>query len=57
MKNQHFDLVTVIKEIENENRLAVVVMTQPEIDFLMEEARNMPEGVWDGPCRRKKVEV
>lgn len=53
MKNQHFDLVTVIKEIETENRVAVVVMTPQEIEFILEEAKLLPNGEWNGEERRK----
>lgn len=56
MRNQHFDLVKVIPEIEAENRIAVQVLTDAEIEFLMEESRNMPEGIWDGEERRKPLQ-
>lgn len=52
MKTIQYDLVTVIKEVEDENRIARVVLTDKEIEFLMEEARALPSG-WDGTERRK----
>lgn len=57
MKNQHFDLVTVIKEVEDQNRIATVVMTDKEVEFLMEQARALPNGEWNGTERRQAVKA